>query len=96
MHILIFIEITRFGIVTKYGHANLGQHWLRQWLVVWWHQAITLTNVDVLSVKFRGIHVKAISYESLMIKISKTGLRVVFYLFFLFVLYPDFPGLLKN
>ena len=31
------------GLVTPYGNMDLGQHWLRLWLVAWWHQAITLT-----------------------------------------------------
>ena len=29
-----------------HGDIDLGQHWLRYWLVVWWHQAITWTNID--------------------------------------------------
>ena len=31
--------------MTQYGNINLDQHWLRQWLVAWWHQTITWTNV---------------------------------------------------
>ena len=37
------------GQVMAYGNIHLGQHWLRLWLVAWWHQAITWTNVDVSS-----------------------------------------------
>ena len=30
---------------------DLGQHWFRYWLAVWRHQAITWTNVDLLSIE---------------------------------------------
>ena len=33
--------------MTPFGQKDLGQYWFRQWLVVWWHQAITCTNVDL-------------------------------------------------
>ena len=29
-----------------YADIDLSLHWLRQWLVTWWLQAITQTNVD--------------------------------------------------
>ena len=32
--------------MTPYSNRDLGQHWPRQWLVAWRHQAITWTNVD--------------------------------------------------
>ena len=38
--------LTHCGLMTPYGDRDLGQHWLRQWLVAWWHQAISWTNVD--------------------------------------------------
>ena len=31
---------THWGLVTPYGAMELGQHWFRQWLVAWRHQAI--------------------------------------------------------
>ena len=37
---------THCGLGTPYGVRNLGQHWLRYWLIVWQHRAITWTNVD--------------------------------------------------
>ena len=37
------------------------QHWLRQWLVAWRHQAITWTNVDFSLVRLPGIHLRTIS-----------------------------------
>ena len=46
-----------------YGVMEHGQHWFRQWLVAWWHQAITWTNVDWSSVRSGGIHQRAIFQE---------------------------------
>ena len=34
---------------TAYSDIGLGQHWLRQWLVAWWHRAITWTSASVLT-----------------------------------------------
>ena len=33
-------------LVTPYGDRDLGQHWLRLWLVTWRHQAIAWTRDD--------------------------------------------------
>ena len=33
-------------ILIPHGNINLVQHWLKQWLVARWYQAITWTNVD--------------------------------------------------
>ena len=41
--------LTHHGLVKPHGNIDRGQHWLRQWLVAWWHQAITWTNVDLSS-----------------------------------------------
>ena len=41
---------------------NLGQHWLRWWLVGWRPQAITWNNVN-LSVRSSGSHLRAFSLE---------------------------------
>ena len=54
-------ELTHWGLVTPFGDLDLGQRWLRYWLVAWRHQAITWTNVDLSSVKSSGIHLKGIS-----------------------------------
>ena len=35
------------------------------WVVAWWHQTITWTNIDFSSVKFCGIHLRLISQEVL-------------------------------
>ena len=58
------------GLVTPYGHTDLGQHWSRRWLVVWRHQTITwtlLTSHQWGSVAFtwEQFHNESSSYYSL-------------------------------
>ena len=60
-YIFLVTLSTHCGIVKPYGDIDLGQHWLRQWLVVWRHQAITSSNFDISLVRFCGIHPRAIS-----------------------------------
>ena len=40
---------THGSLVMPYGNIELGLHLLQWWLVGAWHQAITRTNVDLLS-----------------------------------------------
>ena len=40
------ICLTHCGLVTPYGDRYLGQHWLKYWLVAWWHQIITWTYTN--------------------------------------------------
>ena len=47
-----------------WGHRS-SQHWLRQWLVAWRHQAITWTSTDLSSMKPYGIYLRAVSQEML-------------------------------
>ena len=63
---LISLEaLAHCGLVMPYGNIDLGQPWLRQWLVAWCHQAITSTNVDLSSKVFCGIHQRTISHVNL-------------------------------
>ena len=55
------IYSTHCGLVTPYVNIDLGQHWLKQWLGAWWHQAMTWNNVDFSLLRFSGIHQRAIS-----------------------------------
>ena len=55
--------LTHWGLVTSYCDSNLGQHWLRQWLVTWRHQAITWTDVDLSSERSSNIHLRARSQK---------------------------------
>ena len=58
-------SLTHCGLVTPYGDTYLGQHWLRLWLVAWWHQAITWTNIDLSSERPGDIHLRSIWQEIL-------------------------------
>ena len=58
--------------------GDLGQHWIRWWLVAWRHQAITWTNVDLLSGRSCGIHLTTLSQEDFKIPISKARLKTTF------------------
>ena len=63
MYINVPLLLIQRGLVTPYGDKNLGQHWLRWWLVAWRHQAVTWTNVDLSPVRSSGIHLIAISQK---------------------------------
>ena len=76
--------------MTPYGDRDLGQHWLRQWLVAWWHQAITWTNVDWSSAKSSDIHIRAISLEMPQPSITKICLKITCLRF-----HSNFPGAYK-
>ena len=70
--------ISELILVTPYGDVNCGQHWLRLWVVAWWHQAITWTNVDISPVRCSGMHLRAISQEILQPWITKISLRITY------------------
>ena len=46
--VILSQTLTHCGLVMPYGDKDLGQHWLRQGPVAWWHQAITWINVDII------------------------------------------------
>ena len=73
--------------MTPYGDRDLGQHWLRQWIVAWRHQAITWTNVDWSSVKCSDIHIRAISQETPQPSITEICLKITYLKF-----HSNFPG----
>ena len=62
---------THCGLVTPNGDKDLDQHWLRQWLAAWRHQAITWTNADVSSMEFCSIPQTTILQEALKSSIRK-------------------------
>ena len=66
----VSISLTHWGLVTPYSIGDLGQHWLRQWLVAWWHKAITRTNVDLSSVRSNDIHLRANSPQPSITEIT--------------------------
>ena len=79
--------LTNGGLVIPYGDKYQGQHWFRWWLVAWRHQAITWTNVDLSSVRFSGIHLRAISQEIPQPSITKIHLKITYSKF-----HSNFPG----
>ena len=82
-----WVSLTHWGLVTPYGDSDLGQHWLRQWLVAWWHQAITWTNVDLSSEGFCGILLRTVSQELLKVSIQDMSLKKTFW-----KLFSNLPG----
>ena len=56
----LYKGLTYYGLVTLYSDIDLGQHWLRQWLVAWQYQGITWTNVDLALARFNDICLRAI------------------------------------
>ena len=81
-------ELTHCGLVTPYGDRDLGQHWLRQWLVALRHQAITWTNVDWSWVKTSDINIRAISQEMPQPSIPEICLKITH----IKKIHSDFPG----
>ena len=53
----------------------------------WQHQIITLTNVDIWSVKFCGIHMLAVSDEMFHISMPEKAMKIVPK-----KIWPDLPG----
>ena len=86
-HALVGSFLTHCGLVTPYGDSDPGQHWLRYWLVSWRHQAITWTNVDLSSLRSNDVHLRAISLE-----ISVTKISLNFFFFFSFLFHWNLPG----
>ena len=80
-------KLTHCGLVTPYGDTELGQHWLRQWLGAWRHQAITWTNVDLSWVRCNGIHLRALSLDDVKIPINKIRLKIA-----VLKWHPGLPG----
>ena len=69
-------SLTHCGLVKPYGDRDLGQHWLRYWLVAWRHQTITWTTVDWSSMKSSDIHSREISQEMPQPSITKICLKI--------------------
>ena len=74
------LSLTHCGRVMPYSDTDLDQHWLKylKWLVAWWHQAITWTNLGLSSVSPSDIHLKAISQEIYTSAIKHFGLKITY------------------
>ena len=51
--------------MTLYGDVDHGQRSIKYWLVVWWHQAINCTIIDLLLMMPSNFHLKEIEQEML-------------------------------
>ena len=71
-------ELTHWGLLSPFVDIDLGQHWFRQWLVAWWHQAITWTNVDLSSARSSGIHLRTISWDIRQPPFTKVSLKFTY------------------
>ena len=85
--LMLLHKLTHCGLVTPYGDKDLGQHWLRKWLVAWQHQAITWNNVDWSSVKSSDNHIRATSQEIPQPSNTKIHLKITYIKF-----HSNFPG----
>ena len=48
--------VSSCGLVIPCSDIHLNQHWLRQWLVAWWLQAITWTKGYLPSIRYIQLH----------------------------------------
>ena len=55
---------------------DLGQQWLKEWLFVWQHQAITWIGVGLSSVKSIAINLMTIPPKALQPSIPKMSLEI--------------------
>ena len=76
------LALTHCGLVTPFGSRDLGQHWFRQWLVAWWHQAFTWTSVDLSSLRSSDVHLRAISCEISQPSVAKISLKIILLRFY--------------
>ena len=67
--------LSNCGLTMPYGIGTSCQHWFRSWLVAWWHQVITCTNIDISSVEFCGIHLTKILQKVPKIRIHGMSLN---------------------
>ena len=74
--------LTHCDLVTPYGGRDPGQHWFRQWLGAWRHQDITWTNIDLSSLRFCDVHLRAISLEISQPSVIKINLKNIFLRFY--------------
>ena len=73
--------------MTPYGGRDPSQHWFRQWLGAWRHQAISWTNVDLSSVRSGDIHLTANSQAITQLSITDIIWKIKYLKF-----HSNFPG----
>ena len=80
-------SLTHCGLVTSYGDRDIGQHCSRWWHVAWWHQAITWTNIDLLSLRSSDFHLRVTLPEKHQPSITKFSTKIIHLNF-----YSNLPG----
>ena len=70
-------ELIHCGLVMPYGDTEMGQHWLRLWLIAWQHLGITWTNADFSLARFYGIQLRAISLWVLKLLFCVMSLKII-------------------
>ena len=74
------ISFTHCGLVMPYGNIEIwvDTDWLKEWFVVRRHPAITWAFVDLLSVRTKDIHLKAIPQEASQPSIIKINMKITY------------------
>ena len=73
--------------MTPYSDIDLGQRWLREWIVACRHQAIIRTNVDLSSIRPSEIHLRAILQKISEPPIITISLKIIYLKF-----HSNLPG----
>ena len=68
---------THHCLMTWQGKIELGQHWFRLWLAAWWYEAIASVNIDLLSTRICGIHLRVIPLQGLVVYILHMGFKLL-------------------
>ena len=71
-------SLTHCGLVAPHDDMDLSQHWLRQWLAAWLHQAITWTNIDFSPLGSNNIHLWTISPEIPQPTLTKITFKTIY------------------
>ena len=64
------------SLLTNCGDINLGLHSLKEWRFAWRHQVITWTRIDLSSLIYTYIHLRAISQDKIQSLIGNIGLKI--------------------
>ena len=82
------INLTYCGLVMPYGDIDLGQHWLRQWLVAWCTKPLPKPILIYHITEVQWHSSGGILLEISQALISKIGLNITYIKF-----HPNLPGL---
>ena len=69
---------THRGLVTTFSDISVIQPRRRYWLVAWWHEVSTRTNVNFALVRLCSIHLRVISPWPLQLFFWMMSLKIIF------------------